>query len=111
MSCDVSFLGTNFAGSESKRMTTRVSSESPRFASRSAGSVPRPDRDCTVVSSTTASMVTVWTLPPIDGQRTSQAPELSRFSEQDDIETKNAAEIASRGRIDESFTTIFHVNG
>jgi hypothetical protein len=56
-------------------------------------------------------MVTVWTLPPIDGQRTSQAPELSRFSEHDDIETNNAAEIASRGRIDESFTTIFHVNG
>ena len=101
----------NFCGSESKRMTTRVSRVSPRLASRSAGSVPSPDNAWTVVSSNTASMVTVWTLPPIDGQRTSQTPELSRFSEQDDIETNKAALIATRDRIDESFTTIFHVNG
>src|SRR5450756_819063 len=99
------------AGSESKRMTTRVSSESPRDASRSPGSVPRPERDGTVVSTTTASMVMFWTSPPIGGHRTAQTPELSRFSEHDNIETNKAAVASNRGRIDGSFTTLFHVKG
>src|SRR5450759_5682462 len=101
----------NVAGSESKRMMTRVSSVSPRDASRSPGSVPRPERAGTVVSTTTPSMVTVLTSPPIGGQRTGHTPELSRFSEHDNIETNKAAVASNRGRIDGSFTTLFHVKG
>src|SRR2546423_14295177 len=101
----------NFLGSEANRKTTRVSSVSPRLASNNAGSVPSPDTDCTVVSSVTASMMSVFTSPPISGQRTSQTPELSRFSEQDDLKTKNAARKASRGRIDETFPKLFHGKG
>ena len=51
------------------------------------------------------------TSPPIGGHSTEQTPELSRFSEHDDIETNKAAVASKRGKIDESFTTLFHVKG
>src|SRR3954467_5247298 len=108
----VSPVGRNVCGSESNRTMTRLSRVSPRLARKSPDSVPRPEPDITVVSTSTApSMVTVFTLPPIGGQRTLQTPELSRFSEQDIIEANNAALANNRGSIDESFTTLFHVKG
>ena len=42
---------------------------------------------------------------------TAHTPELSRFSEHDDIEKNNAAIARKRGNIGESFTTLFHVKG
>src|ERR1700680_2935824 len=101
----------NVAGSESKRTMTRVSSVSPRDARRSPASVPSPDSDGTVVSTTTASIVRFLTSPPICGHSTGQTPELSRFSEHDNIETNKAAVANNRGMNDESFTTLFHVKG
>ena len=53
----VSAAGMNVSGTESNRRMTRVSRVSPRLASSRPGSVPSPERACTVVSMTTASMV------------------------------------------------------
>src|SRR6266566_6753618 len=89
----------------------RVSGVSPRLASNSRGSVPSPDNDWTVVSTTTASITTFWTSPPIWGHSTEQTPELSRFSEQDNIEENRAAVASNRGSFDKSSTTLFHVKG
>src|SRR5206468_12472151 len=108
----VSPTGIKVCGSESKRTMTRLSRVSPRLASRSPDSVPSPDPDMTLVStSTPPSIVTVFTSPPIGGHSTLQTPELSRFSEHDNIEANNAALANNRGSIDESFTTLFHVKG
>src|ERR1700693_1641467 len=85
-------------------MITRVSSVSPRDARNRPDSVPNPERDWTVVSSTTASRVMFWTLPPTGGQSTEHTPELSRFSEQDANETNRSAVTSARTSKDEDFT-------